>query len=230
MSNNRVNDTNEQREIRISKLDQIRALGYDPFGQKFAFTHRAADVLENAQALEESGEHVRLAGRLMLIRDHGKTAFAVLRDDRSDIQLYFRKDELTENEWALYKLLDMGDIIGVEGTVFKTHTGETTIRVSTYTILTKTLRPMPEKWHGLTDKEQRYRMRYVDLICNPQVKDTFIKRTKMLNAIRKWYTDHGFLEVETPVLQPLYGGANARPFVTHLNAMDMTMYLSLIHI
>ncbi|MDU1773093.1 MAG: amino acid--tRNA ligase-related protein, partial [Dialister micraerophilus] len=115
--------------------------------------------------------------------------------------------------------------IGVEGTVFKTHTGETTIRVSTYTILTKTLRPMPEKWHGLTDKEQRYRMRYVDLICNPQVKDTFIKRTKMLNAIRKWYTDHGFLEVETPVLQPLYGGANARPFVTHLNAMDMTMYL-----
>lgn len=225
MSNNRVVDTNEQREIRIAKLDQIRALGYEPFGQRYEFTHHAQDVLDNAQALEESAEHVRLAGRLMLIRDHGKTSFCVLRDDRSDIQLYFRKDELTENEWALFKLLDMGDIIGVEGVVFKTHTGEITVRVSTFTILTKTLRPMPEKWHGLTDKEQRYRMRYVDLICNPQVKDTFIKRTKMLDAIRRWYTDHGFLEVETPVLQPLYGGANARPFITHLNAMDMTMYL-----
>ena len=161
----------------------------------------------------------------MIIRDHGKTAFATLRDARGDIQLYFRQDTLTDREWQLFHLLDRGDIIGVDGIVFRTHTGEITVRVESYTILTKVLRPLPDKWHGLTDKEQRYRMRYVDLIMNPEVRRTFETRTRMLAAIRKYYTERGFLEVETPVLQPLYGGANARPFITHLNALDMTMYL-----
>ena len=217
--------TNEQREIRIGKLDQIRALGYEPFGQAFNWDHSSTQVIENADALEQSGEHVRLAGRLMIIRDHGKTAFATLRDARGDIQLYFRQDTLTDREWQLFHLLDRGDIIGVDGIVFRTHTGEITVRVESYTILTKALRPLPDKWHGLTDKEQRYRMRYVDLIMNPEVRRTFETRTRMLAAIRKYYTERGFLEVETPVLQPLYGGANARPFITHLNALDMTMYL-----
>lgn len=217
--------TNEQREIRIGKLDQIRALGYEPFGQAFNWDHSSTQAIENADALEQSGEHVRLAGRLMIIRDHGKTAFATLRDARGDIQLYFRQDTLTDREWQLFHLLDRGDIIGVDGIVFRTHTGEITVRVESYTILTKALRPLPDKWHGLTDKEQRYRMRYVDLIMNPEVRRTFETRTRMLAAIRKYYTERGFLEVETPVLQPLYGGANARPFITHLNALDMTMYL-----
>ena len=147
--------TNEQREIRIGKLDQIRALGYEPFGQAFHWDHSSTQVIENADALEQSGEHVRLAGRLMIIRDHGKTAFATLRDARGDIQLYFRQDTLTDREWQLFHLLDRGDIIGADGIVFRTHTGEITVRVESYTILTKALRPLPDKWHGLTDKEQR---------------------------------------------------------------------------
>ena len=161
----------------------------------------------------------------MIRRGQGKTAFCVLRDQSGDIQVYFKRDELPENEWALFKLVDIGDILGIEGTVFTTHTGELTVRVIHFTMLSKSLRPLPEKWHGLTDKEQRYRQRYLDLIMNPEVRETFVKRAAMMSAIRKWYTDHGFLEVETPVLQPLYGGANAKPFTTHFNALDMTMYL-----
>ncbi|MDU7216920.1 MAG: lysine--tRNA ligase, partial [Dialister sp.] len=181
--------------------------------------------LADAEALEKSEEHVKVAGRIMIIRGHGKTAFCKLRDEKGDIQLYFRKDALDEKEWNLFKLVDMGDILGVEGTVFTTHTGEVTVRVLSFTMLSKSLRPLPEKWHGLTDVEQRYRQRYLDLISNPEVRTTFIKRANMLQAIRNWYTSHGFLEVETPVLQPLYGGANARPFITHFNALDMTMYM-----
>lgn len=217
--------TNEQREIRISKLDQIRALGYEPFGNRFEWDHTSGQIIENADALEQSEEHVRLTGRIMIVRDHGKTAFLTIRDSVGDIQLYIRQDTVSEKEWQLFHLLDRGDILGVEGVVFRTHSGEVTVRVETYTILTKALRPLPDKWHGLTDKEQRYRMRYVDLIMNPEVRKAFVTRTKMLAAIRQYYTERGFLEVETPVLQPLYGGANARPFISHLNALDMTMYL-----
>ena len=217
--------TNEQREIRISKLDQIRALGYEPFGNRFEWDHTSGQIIENADALEQSEAHVRLTGRIMIVRDHGKTAFLTIRDSVGDIQLYIRQDTVSEKEWQLFHLLDRGDILGVEGVVFRTHSGEVTVRVETYTILTKALRPLPDKWHGLTDKEQRYRMRYVDLIMNPEVRKAFVTRTKMLAAIRQYYTERGFLEVETPVLQPLYGGANARPFISHLNALDMTMYL-----
>ena len=216
---------NDQMLIRREKLDKIRALGVEPYGHKFTWDHHAADIRANAEDLEKNETRVRIAGRLMIRRGQGKTAFCVLRDQSGDIQIYFRRDELPEDEWALFKLVDIGDILGVEGTVFTTHTGELTVRVLHFEMLSKSLRPLPEKWHGLTDKEQRYRQRYLDLIMNPDVRDTFVKRSAMMAAIRKWYTDNGFLEVETPVLQPLYGGANAKPFMTHFNALDMTMYL-----
>ena len=216
---------NDQMIIRREKLDKIRALGVEPYGQKFEWDHHAADIRKEAEQLEKDETHVRIAGRIMIRRGQGKTAFCVLRDQTGDIQVYFKRDELSENEWALFKLVDIGDILGIEGTVFTTHTGELTVRVLHFTMLSKSLRPLPEKWHGLTDKEQRYRQRYLDLIMNPEVRKTFVKRAAMMSAIRKWYTDHGFLEVETPVLQPLYGGANAKPFTTHFNALDMTMYL-----
>lgn len=216
---------NDQMIIRREKLDKIRALGVEPYGQKFEWDHHAADIRKEAEQLEKDETHVRIAGRIMIRRGQGKTAFCVLRDQTGDIQIYFKRDELPENEWALFKLVDIGDILGIEGTVFTTHTGELTVRVLHFTMLSKSLRPLPEKWHGLTDKEQRYRQRYLDLIMNPEVRETFVKRAAMMSAIRKWYTDHGFLEVETPVLQPLYGGANAKPFTTHFNALDMTMYL-----
>lgn len=216
---------NDQMIIRREKLDKIRALGVEPYGQKFEWDHHAADIRKEAEQLEKDETHVRIAGRIMIRRGQGKTAFCVLRDQTGDIQVYFKRDELPENEWALFKLVDIGDILGIEGTVFTTHTGELTVRVLHFTMLSKSLRPLPEKWHGLTDKEQRYRQRYLDLIMNPEVRETFVKRAAMMAAIRKWYTDHGFLEVETPVLQPLYGGANAKPFTTHFNALDMTMYL-----
>lgn len=216
---------NDQMIIRREKLDKIRALGVEPYGQKFEWDHHAADIRKEAEQLEKDETHVRIAGRIMIRRGQGKTAFCVLRDQTGDIQVYFKRDELPENEWALFKLVDIGDILGIEGTVFTTHTGELTVRVLHFTMLSKSLRPLPEKWHGLTDKEQRYRQRYLDLIMNPEVRETFVKRAAMMSAIRKWYTDHDFLEVETPVLQPLYGGANAKPFTTHFNALDMTMYL-----
>lgn len=216
---------NDQMIIRREKPDKIRALGVEPYGQKFEWDHHAADIRKEAEQLEKDETHVRIAGRIMIRRGQGKTAFCVLRDQTGDIQVYFKRDELPENEWALFKLVDIGDILGIEGTVFTTHTGELTVRVLHFTMLSKSLRPLPEKWHGLTDKEQRYRQRYLDLIMNPEVRETFVKRAAMMSAIRKWYTDHGFLEVETPVLQPLYGGANAKPFTTHFNALDMTMYL-----
>lgn len=216
---------NDQMIIRREKLDKIRALGVEPYGQKFEWDHHAADIRKEAEQLEKDETHVRIAGRIMIRRGQGKTAFCVLRDQTGDIQVYFKRDELPENEWTLFKLVDIGDILGIEGTVFTTHTGELTVRVLHFTMLSKSLRPLPEKWHGLTDKEQRYRQRYLDLIMNPEVRETFVKRAAMMSAIRKWYTDHGFLEVETPVLQPLYGGANAKPFTTHFNALDMTMYL-----
>lgn len=218
-------DLNDQMIIRREKMQQIRDLGVKPFGERFDWDHHAEDIRKEAAALEESEKTVRLAGRLMAIRNHGKTAFCNLRDKTGDIQLYVRKDQVGEDAWKVFKLLDLGDIIGVEGTVFTTHTGEVTVRAAHFTLLSKSLRPLPEKWHGLTDKEQRYRQRYVDLIVNPDVRKVFVKRSQILNTIREWLTERGFLEVETPMLQTLYGGANARPFKTHLNALDMPLYL-----
>ena len=171
---------NDQMLIRRGKLEKIAELGFEPYGGRFDWTHHTNDILADAEALEKSEEHVKVAGRIMIIRGHGKTAFCKLRDEKGDIQLYFRKDALDEKEWNLFKLVDMGDILGVEGTVFTTHTGEVTVRVLSFTMLSKSLRPLPEKWHGLTDVEQRYRQRYLDLISNPEVRTTFVKRANMV--------------------------------------------------
>lgn len=218
----REEDT-EQMQIRKEKLQKIYDLGVYPFGDKFEWTHHTQDVKNNFEALENST--VKVAGRVMAIRGHGKTAFLTLRDLQGDIQVYLRKDEVSELEFDVYKLMDIGDIIGVTGTVFKTHTGETSIRVKEFTLLSKALRPLPDKWHGLKDAEMRYRQRYVDLIMGEDVRDTFRKRSAIVAAVREWLENHGFMEVETPMMQALYGGAAARPFITHHNAQNMDVYL-----
>lgn len=216
---------NDQMQVRREKMQQFIDAGVYPFGQKFEWDHHAQDIKDNAETLEKDETFVKAAGRLMAIRRHGKTAFCVLRDITGEVQLYFRKDVLGEDSYALFKLLDLGDIVGVEGPVFTTHTGETTIRVEKWTLLSKSLRPLPEKFHGLTDKETRYRQRYLDLIVHPEVQDTFIKRSKIVKGIRKYLDERGFLEVETPMLHNIAGGAAARPFKTHHNALDMDIYL-----
>lgn len=220
-----IEKVNDQMQVRRDKMQQFIDAGMYPFGEKYEWDHHTQDVKQAAEALEKEETPVRVAGRLMALRRHGKTAFCVLRDISGEIQLYFRKDILGEASYDLFKLLDIGDIIGVEGTVFTTHTGETTIRVLGWTLLSKALRPLPEKFHGLTDKETRYRQRYVDLIVNPEVKDTFIKRAKIIKGIRHYLEEKQFLEVETPMLHTIAGGAAARPFKTYHNALDMEMYL-----
>lgn len=216
---------NDQMKVRREKMQSFIDAGVYPFGQKFDWDHHAQELKDQAEVLEKDETVVRIAGRLMAIRRHGKTAFCVLRDISGEIQLYFRKDILGEESYTLFKLLDIGDIVGVEGAVFTTHTGETTVRVEKWTLLSKSLRPLPEKFHGLTDKETRYRQRYLDLIVNPEVKDTFIKRSQIIKGIRQYLDERGFLEVETPMLHTIAGGAAARPFKTHHNALDMDIYL-----
>ena len=166
-----------------------------------------------------------MAGRLMTMRSHGKTAFANIRDKAGDIQIYFRKDVMGEEAYEFVKMLDIGDIIGIEGHVFRTHKGEITVKVNTLTLLSKSLRPLPEKWHGLTNTELRYRQRYVDLIVNPEVRDTFVKRSKIVAKIRQYMMAHDFMEVETPMMHAIPGGAAARPFITHHNALDIDIYM-----
>ena len=173
---------NDQMQVRREKMQEFIDAGVYPFGQKYNWDHHAQEVKDQAETLEKNETVVSVAGRLMAIRRHGKTAFCVLRDLSGEIQLYFRKDVLGEESYNLFKLLDLGDIVGVGGTVFVTHTGETTIRVESWQLLSKSLRPLPEKFHGLTDKETRYRQRYLDLIVNPEVTDTFVKRSKIIKA------------------------------------------------
>ncbi len=210
---------------RRQKLDKLRELNINPFPFRYERTHQSTQVISNFDLLESSGATVKVAGRLMSIRLHGKTLFAHIKDGVGTIQIYVRRDDIGQEIFDRFGLFDMGDIIGVEGTIFKTHTGEITIRVSSFELLTKSLQPLPEKWHGLQDKELRYRRRYLDLLGSPEVLDTFRMRTRIINAVRRFLDERGFLEVETPVLQRIYGGTNAKPFMTHLNALDMDLYL-----
>ena len=219
----------EQVQVRRQKLADLQAAGNDPFTlTKFPQDAYSADLKEEFKELPnetDSGKLVALAGRMMSKRVMGKASFAHLRDDKGDIQLYVRRDELGDDAYAAFKKLDVGDIIGVKGEVFRTKTGELSVRATELTLLAKSLRPLPEKFHGLTDTEMRYRQRYVDLIANPEVKDTFIKRSQILKALREFLDAKGFLEVDTPVLQTIEIGANSRSFVTHHNALDIPMYL-----
>ena len=216
-------DLNDQMLVRREKLAQYEEDNIYPFGQRFVVQHKALQIKDEFRDFD--GQPVVIAGRLMTIRSHGKTAFANLRDLSGDIQVYFRKDVMGEEVYKYVKMLDMGDIVGIEGHVFKTQKGEITVKVNKLTLLSKSLRPLPEKWHGLKDTELRYRQRYVDLIVNPSVRDTFVKRTKIVAKIREYLNSKQFMEVETPMMHAIPGGAAARPFITHHNALDIDIYM-----
>ena len=222
-----VQDLNEMMQVRRDKMQSFADKGVAPFGHRYVVSHHAQQVFDHFAELEgEDGDKkVRLAGRLMAIRGHGKASFAVLMDLSGKIQIYFKLDTLGEEKYSEFKLLDIGDIIGIQGTVFRTHRGEVTVKVEDFDLLSKCLRPLPEKFHGLKDVEVRYRQRYLDLIVNPEVRDTFIARSKIIKSIRNYLDTRDFLEVETPVMSTIAGGAAARPFVTYHNALDMKLYL-----
>ncbi|MBI4447709.1 lysine--tRNA ligase [Candidatus Woesearchaeota archaeon] len=216
---------------RLEKLRSIREeLGVNPYPYSYRQTSSASQILEESNNLEKEEKResktVSVAGRIILLRGMGKASFGHLQDASGKIQFYVREDEVKE-QYKLFKKLDLGDIIGMEGFVFRTKMGEITIWVKNLSLLTKTLRPLPEKWHGLQDKELRYRKRYLDLIANPEIKKVFVMRSKIITAVREILNAKGFIEVEVPLLQPIYGGANARPFKTHINAWNMDLFLSI---
>jgi len=220
-------ELSELLKIRRGKLDELRAMKIDPYPYSYDQKHFAASVLAKYKDVteEESKEEVSLAGRVMTKRGHGKASFANLQDTTGKIQIYAKIDVLGEKDFDLFMKLDMGDIIGVKGRVFRTKRGEITLKITKFVLLSKSLHPLPEKFHGLQDKELRYRERYVDLIVNPEVKEVFRKRCRIISLIRRKLDDQGFLEVETPVLHVMPGGATARPFETYHNTLDMNLYL-----
>lgn len=219
------NEINEQMQVRIDKMHKIEEHGWKPFGYRFLYTHRAADIAAQFDELSEKETEVKMAGRIMAIRGHGKTCFMDMQDKTGRIQVYVRKDVIGEENYALIKLMDIGDTVGITGTAFRTHMGELSIKANSVEMLSKSLRPLPEKWHGLKDVETRYRQRYVDLIVNPEVRDTFVKRSQIIRSVREVLDSHDFLEVETPILNTIAGGAAARPFISYHNTLDMQVYM-----
>ena len=222
-------DINQLMAVRREKLKNLQEAGHDPFAlTKYDQNAYSADLQEEYKDLPaetETEREVSLAGRMMSKRVMGKASFAHLRDGKGDIQIFARRDIMGDDAYAAFKKLDIGDIIGCKGVVFRTKMGELSVRVSEVTLLSKSLRPLPEKFHGLTDTEMRYRQRYVDLIVNPEVKNTFVKRSQIMREIRAYLDEKGFLEVDTPILTPFEIGASARPFITHHNTLDMDMVL-----
>jgi len=225
MSEKEPDNTSNLYAVRLKKLEDMRARGYDPFRANCEQTHSSTKARALYTGKEEEGPVVKVAGRIVVFRLMGKAAFVKILDRDGLIQLYFKQDEIGQEAYRKFKKLDLGDIIGAEGPLFKTKTDEITVRVKAYSLVCKTLRPLPEKWHGLTDSEQIYRQRYLDLIVNEESRARFLLRTRVISCIRRFLDARGFLEVETPMLQSEAGGAAARPFVTHFNALDCDFYL-----
>ncbi|WP_261303589.1 lysine--tRNA ligase [Paenibacillus andongensis] len=223
-------ELNELLVIRRNKLDELRGLGVDPFGSKYVRTHSTKEILtayqdKTKEELDAEHHEVSIAGRIMQKRGMGKASFAHLQDITGKIQIYVREDALDANKYQAFDLLDLGDMVGVQGVVFKTKTGETSIKVKSLEVLIKSLLPLPDKFHGLSDVELRYRQRYVDLIMNQDVQQTFILRSRIIQSMRRYLDSLGYLEVETPTLHSVAGGASARPFNTHHNALDMQLHM-----
>ncbi len=209
--------------VRLDKLDLFRSKGVEPYADRYARTHMAQDIIENFRELE--GQGVKVAGRIMSKRDQGKVIFVHIQDFSGRIQIYIRRDDVGSERFDLISKLDVGDFVGVDGSVFRTKRGEISVHARQVDILSKAMRPLPEKFHGLTNVEMRYRQRYVDLIVNPDVRSVFVTRSKIIQAMREFLENKGFLEVETPTLHTVAGGAAARPFMTHHNTLDMDLYL-----
>ena len=227
MSHEEIND---QLQVRREKLSELREKGLDPFGKRFERSHLAAEILEKYSELEKEeldtqNISVTIAGRVMTKRGKGKAGFAHVQDLSGQIQIYVRQDAVGEEQYEIFNLIDLGDIVGIKGQVFKTKVGELSIKASSFEILSKSLRPLPDKFHGLKDVEQRYRQRYLDLIMSEESKQTFITRSQIIRSIRNYLDHNGYLEVETPMMHAIAGGAAARPFVTHHNTLDMTLYM-----
>jgi lysyl-tRNA synthetase class 2 len=227
-----IEEENRLIKERFDKLNRLKEIGVNPFTYAFSKSHLAKDVLDKYSHLkpeEKTEDTVRIAGRIMQLRKMGKASFGHIQDTTGKIQLYFRQDDVGADAYKQLKMLDIGDFIGAEGKVFTTKTGEISIYIEKFELLSKSLRPMPEKYHGIQDKELRYRKRYLDFAMNPEVKSVFFTRAKIIKAIRRFLEEKDFIEVQTPILQPIYGGGNAKPFSTKIHAWDMTMYLRIAY-